>query len=54
MKLGHAGGDMAGARDQNPFEFFDVIDGDDDATLWIRVGYQFSIEVNSVLSTLNV
>merc|ERR1719221_1791943 len=48
MKLAKEGGDMAGARDQNPFEFFDVIDGDDDATLWIRIGYQFSVEVNGL------
>merc|ERR1719210_1989177 len=30
------------------FEFFDIIDGDNDATLWIRVGYQFSVEVNGL------
>jgi len=48
MKLQRGAGDMVGARDQNPFEFFDILDGDNDATLWIRVGYQFSVEVNGL------
>jgi len=34
--------------DQNPFEFFEVVDGDEHATLWVRIGYQFSVEVNGL------
>lgn len=39
---------MVGSRDQNPYEFFEVLDGDSDATMWIRIGYEFSVEVNGL------